>query len=371
MNFNDDIMDNKSTILANRIFPDNNDFEVEVLNIPAEKRKLITETYDFTVSTINDYINSQHIVIPNFQRGYVWNRTQASRLIESLIIQCPIPVIYLSQNNDETLSVIDGNQRLTSISLYLNDGFPLTGLSTYPELDGLTYNELDPRFQRHIINRTIRCIVILKETHPQIKFDVFERLNTGSVRLNPQELRHGIYNGTLMTKVEELAKAPLFKRLTSTTNDNRMKGDELVLRYFTLLERLDIYEKPMSVFLNKYAEENRFMSDDKVTELANNFQTNLNKCHFMYGEFAFKTFDENRKRMKANTALYEAQMLSMNALNPSLEQIDALNKPEILGSVQKLLGNDEFYNTITKATTDKNVVSKRIADYTNFLQTII
>jgi len=363
-------MDNKSTILANRIFPDTDEFEVEVLNIPAEKRKLITETYDFTVSTINEYINNEHIVIPNFQRGYVWNRTQASRLIESLIIQCPIPVIYLSQNSDETLSVIDGNQRLTSISLFLNDGFPLTGLSTYPELDGLTYSELDPRFQRHIINRTVRCIAILKETHPQIKFDVFERLNTGSVKLNPQELRHGIYNGTLMTKVEELAKGSLFKKLTSTTNDNRMKGDELVLRYFTLLERLNIYEKPMTVFLNKYAEENRFMQETKVTELANNFETNLNKCHFLYGDYSFKTFDENRKRLKANTALFEAQMLSMNTLNPTLEQIDAINKAEVIDRLETLLRIDDFYNTITKATTDKNVVNKRILDYTAFLQTI-
>ena len=77
-------MDNKSTLLANRIFPDNDEFEVEVLNIPAEKRKLITETYDFTVSTINEYINNEHIVIPNFQRGYVRKITQASNLIESL-----------------------------------------------------------------------------------------------------------------------------------------------------------------------------------------------------------------------------------------------------------------------------------------------
>lgn len=363
-------MDNKSTILANRIFPDTDEFEVEVLNIPADKRKLITETYDFTVSTINDYINNRHIVIPNFQRGYVWNRTQASRLIESLIIQCPIPVIYLSQNRDETLSVIDGNQRLTSISLFLNDGFPLTGLSTYPELDGLTYSELDPRFQRHIINRTIRCIAILKETHPQIKFDVFERLNTGSVRLNPQELRHGIYNGVLMTKVEDLAKTSLFKKLTSTTNDNRMKGDELVLRFFALLEKSNEYEKPMSVFLNKYAEDNRSMPEARVNELTNSFSDNLNKCHFLYGDLAFKTFDENRKRAKANTALFEAQMLSMNSVNPTLEEIDAVDKDDVIVKLEALLGDSDFYDTITKATTDKNVVSKRITNYTEFLQTI-
>lgn len=361
-------MNNKSTLLANRIFPDNDDFEVEVLNIPAEKRKLITETYDFTVSTINEYINNEHIVIPNFQRGYVWNRAQASRLIESLIIQCPIPVVYLSQNSDETLSVIDGNQRLTSISLFLNDGFPLTGLSTYPELDGLIFSELDPRFQRHIINRTIRCIAILKETHPQIKFDVFERLNTGSVRLNPQELRHGIYNGTLMTKVEQLAKGTLFKKLTSTSNDNRMKGDELVLRYFALLERFTSYAKPMSVFLNKYSEDNRLMSVDNVERLANNFSSNLNKCHFLYGDYAFKTFDENKKRLKANTALFEAQMLSMNNINPSFEQIEKLNKINVIDQLSNLLENVEFYNTITKATTDKTVVVKRINEYTEFLR---
>lgn len=362
-------MNNKSTLLANRIFPDTKEFEVEVLNIPAEKRKLITETYDFTVSTINEYINNEHIVIPNFQRGYVWNRTQASRLIESLIIQCPIPVIYLSQNNDETLSVIDGNQRLTSINLFLNDGFPLTGLSTYPELDGLNFSELDPRFQRHIINRTIRCIAILKETHPQIKFDVFERLNTGSVRLNPQELRHGIYNGTLMTRIEELAKDPLFKKLTSTVNDKRMKGDELVLRFFTLIERFDVYEKPMSVFLNKYAEENRSVSGERVNELAKFFTSNLKKCYSLYGDLAFKTFDENKKRLKANTALYEAQMLSMNTINPSLEQIEAIDKNNLIDRLTELLDSHDFYNTITKATTDKNVVTKRINDYTEFLQT--
>ena len=359
---------NRSTVLANKIFPDNDDFEVEILNIPPEKRKLITETYDFTVSTIVDYITEEHIVIPNFQRGYVWNRFQASRLIESLIIQCPIPVVYLSQNSNETLAVIDGNQRLTSISLFLKDEFPLAGLSTYPELEGLTFSELDPRFQRHIVNRTIRCIAILKDTHPQIKFDVFERLNTGSVRLNAQELRHGIYSGRFMSKIEELGQGSLFKRLTSTMKDNRMKGDELVLRYFTLLHRLDSYEKPMSMFLNKYAEDMRNMSDDGIQILADSFTDNLNKCYLLYGDFAFKTFDESKKRSKANTALFEAQMLSMNTLNPTLKQIEKLDKSLVIDKVLGLLQLDEFYNTLTKGTTDKLVVRKRVADYTTFLK---
>lgn len=90
----------------------------------------------------------------------------------------------------------------------------------------------------------------------------------------------------------------------------------------------------------------------------------------MYGDFAFKTFDESKKRLKANTALFEAQMLSMNNVNPSLEQIEAINKTTVIDRLLELLLTEDFYNTLTKGTTDKNVVKKRIADYTTFIQTI-
>jgi uncharacterized protein with ParB-like and HNH nuclease domain len=362
---------NKSTRLANKLFPVKEEYEIDILNIPAEKRKLSTETYDFTVSTIVEYIKDEHIDIPMFQRGYVWNRAQASRLIESLIIQCPIPVVYLSQNSDETLSVIDGNQRLTSISLYLNDEFPLTGLATYPELDGFKYSELDPRFQRHIKNRTIRCIVILKDTHPQIKFDVFERLNTGSVKLNPQELRHGIYNGPLIDTIEKLSNISTYKKATSTTNDKRMKGEEMILRYFALQSDWQNYEKPMTTYLNTYAETNRFFNQQTIEELSRTFKNNFEKCLELYGDFTFKTFDESKKRLKSNTALFDAQMLSMTIVNPSMDELSALNKNNVIQRLTELLGNEEFYNSLTKATTDKKVVHKRINDYTEFLRSLL
>ncbi|MCF4100058.1 DUF262 domain-containing protein [Gillisia sp. M10.2A] len=362
---------NKSTRLANKLFPVKEEYEIDILDIPAEKRKLNTETYDFTVSTIVEYISEKHIDIPMFQRGYVWNRAQASRLIESLIIQCPIPVVYLSQNSDETLSVIDGNQRLTSISLYLNDEFPLTGLATYPELDSFKFSELDPRFQRHIRNRTIRCIVILKDTHPQIKFDVFERLNTGSVKLNPQELRHGIYNGPLIEAIEKLSNISSFKKATSTTNDKRMKGEEMILRYFALHNNWRNYEKPMTTFLNTYAESNRFFSQETIEDLSYNFRKNFDKCLELYGDFTFKTFDETKKRLKSNTALFDAQMISMEILNPSIEQIQEIDKNMVLERLTELLGNEEFYASLTKGTTDKSVVHRRINNYTDFLRNIL
>ena len=359
---------NKSTRLANKLFPIQEEYETDILDIPAEKRKLSTETYDFTVSTIAEYIKDEHICIPMFQREYVWNRAQASRLIESLIIQCPIPVVYLSQNSDETLSVIDGNQRLTSIELYLNDEFPLSGLASYPELDGFKFSELDPRFQRHIKNRTIRCIVILKETHPQIKFDVFERLNTGSVKLNPQELRHGIYNGILMEKVKELSNISTFKKSMSTTNDKRMKGEEIVLRYFALHDQWKDYQRPMTSFLNEYVARNRNPNNEYLQKISSNFKENLNKCLELYGKYTFKTFDESRKKLKSNISLFDAQMISMNEINLYMEEIENINKELFFNELEKLLNRDDFSINISKSTTDRSSLLNRINKYIDFLE---
>jgi hypothetical protein len=260
---------------------------------------------------------------------------------------------------------------LTSISLYLNDEFPLTGLATYPELDGFKYSELDPRFQRHIRNRTIRCIVILKDTHPQIKFDVFERLNTGSVKLNPQELRHGIYNGPLIRAIEKLSNISSFKKSTSTTNDKRMKGEEMILRYFALHNNWEHYEKPMTTYLNSYAESNRFFDEQTIDALSETFKINFNKCMELYGDYTFKTFDASKKRMKANTALFDAQMISMTIVNPTMEHLEGINKDVVIDKLTALFNTEEFYNSITKGTTDKSVVHKRINDYTTFLREIL
>lgn len=362
---------NNSSQLADRLFPDTHNEEIDILNIPPEKRRLNTETYDFTVSTLNDYVKSNHIIIPQFQRGYVWNKAQASRLIESLIINCPIPVIYLCQNPDETLSVIDGNQRINSISLFLNDEYDLKGLSAYPELEGFKYSNLDPRFQRHILNRTIRCIVILKDTHPQIKFDVFERLNTGSVKLTSHELRHGMNTGTLMTIVEELAKNSLFRELTLTKTDKRMKADELIVRFFAFVANWRNYIKPLVAFLNTYCEINRYAKEDYQEKMRTDFNRTLNTVSVLLEKMAFKTYDDSYKNAKFNAALFDAQMITFYELNLSDDQIDKLCNKNFIESNRNFISDEKFYKYIASGTTDKNSVINRINEYRQFVQSLI
>lgn len=358
--------------MADRLFPVappvSDDEDVELRNIPPEQRRLHTETADLTVSSLHQYMASGKIEIPEFQRGYVWTRTQASRLIESLIIQCPIPVVYFSQGADNKLIVIDGNQRLLSIKLFINDAFELQGLTTYPELNGYTWSALDPRFRDHISNRTIRCITILKDTHPQIKFDVFERLNTGSVKLNAQELRHGLNHGDLIKELDELVKYEPFRKAVGIRTDKRMKGAELVLRYFAFRDDRATYQKPLSSFLDQYSSKSRSMPKAQVKLAAEDFRRVVDRVDKGLGKLAFRIFDHDfRATSPFNSALYDAEMIGFrDTANAKIASGDYEAK-DLQQHMLQLFSTERFMNSIRQATSDEQAVKFRIDSFVNHL----
>ncbi|WP_297530554.1 DUF262 domain-containing protein [Thalassolituus sp.] len=357
--------------LADQLFPiEKSDDEISVLNIPPEKRRLHTETYDFSISTLISHLNEKAIVVPEFQRNYVWNRGQASRLIESLIIQCPIPVIYLNQERDETLSVIDGNQRLTSIKLFLEDGFELQGLTAYPELEGSRFSDLDPRFRRHIQNRTLRCITILKETHPQIKFDVFERINTGAVQLNPQEVRHGVYHGPLMKFIDELSAEKVWKSISGHRNDTRMKGGELVLRYLALNNRQESYRKPLKGFLNQFCDEFSNLDEEIKLRWKKEFLTAVESVNYIFGDKSFKILsDDLRPTVKnVNSALFDAVMVGFTRVEITIRELEKIDKEDFLRKFQQFISEVEFKRAITSGTSASSSVNYRINSMLKFLE---
>lgn len=347
--------------LADILFPTDEQIELteSILDIPPEQRRLHTESYDFTVSTLVSYLKDKKLSIPEFQRRYVWTDAQASRLIESLIIQCPIPIIYLSQQKDESLAVIDGNQRLRSLQRFLNNEFPLTGLTAYPELDGLFFHNLDTRFQRHIENRTIRCLVILKDTHPQVKFDVFERLNTGAVKLTAQELRHGIYHGDMIKMTESLAKNRHFADLIDIRHNRRMKLDELALRYISFRFFLKSYKKPLAGFLNTVCDSNRVLDDGSRARYSSDFESAVKTAAALYGKYAFKIFDSDRKIVSPfNAALYDAELVAAGVMAANKNKLPPSNA--VLQSIYGLFNNEPFRKSITQATSDDAQVKLRI-----------
>lgn len=349
--------------LADQLFPEiQGTDEPEVKDIPPQQRRLQTETADYTVSTIFGLLGDGKIKIPDFQRGYVWNRSQASRLIESLIIQCPIPVVYLSQEPSGDLIVIDGQQRLSSIKLFLNDAFPLQGLTAYPELNGYTANQLDPRILDHIKNRTLRCITILKDTHPQIKYDVFERLNTGSVKLNAHELRNGLNQGPLMKLVNEVAAGKDFRKATATKNNSRMKSSELALRFFALKNSWKDYEKPLSSFLDKFASDNRHLGDAEILRWREDFSSAFSLCSYYFDGDAFKMYGvEQQKFISFNSAVFDAQMIGISLSGNQRLLAKKVAPPLVRAAFTALFNDPQFVESVQRATSDETAVNRRIS----------
>lgn len=356
--------------LADVLYPaEVEELEEAILAIPPEKRILRTEQYDFSVSTLVAMMDKGEMTVPEFQRRYVWSERQASRLVESLIIQCPIPVIYLNQERDETFSVIDGNQRLNSLKRFLNDAFALAGLTSYPELVGLKFSQLDMRFQRHISNRVLRCTVILKETHPQVKFDVFERLNSGAVALTRQEIRHGLYYGNLLKQASVVAKILKLEKHFGGRKDKRMKAEELVIRFWALSQGLREYEKPLATFISSYAETNRNPADSELIKLNESIQRAYRYATKLFGAHCF-TFSKNGAS-RFNAAVFDAQMVTCSRLSESnfktLER-----KLGAISTAYELLQQEPAYaKSVTLATSDKAALQGRIQKVAALLKKLI
>ena len=197
------------------LFEEEIDIEDEISN-----HQIYTQLADPEIISIVDKINRGRLVLqPDFQRQYVWDVEKASRLIESALLDIPLPTIYLSEEVDGKTYVIDGQQRLTSFYSFVIGTFPdgtefkLKGLKVFKELNKKAFKELDDTLQEKIKEFTVRTITFLKRSGSELKFEIFERLNTGSVALNDQELRNCIYRGSYNDLLKEMSEYEDFKYL--------------------------------------------------------------------------------------------------------------------------------------------------------------
>lgn len=150
---------------------------------------------------------------PDYQRNYVWDNKKASLLVESFLLNVPIPVIYVCEDDDGRWNVVDGLQRLESLRRFFANEFKLRGLEVLQELDGFQYSTLNPKAARLLRNGILRIILIFKESHPDIKYEIFMRLNRGSIRLTEQELRNCLYRGKFNDLLKELRNNNQFLRI--------------------------------------------------------------------------------------------------------------------------------------------------------------
>lgn len=356
------------------IFEIDNDFDLpDPDETPLRDRKVVTQPYDLSVTSVVSQINNGEIFLrplnerPNFQRKYVWNNKLASRLVESILLNVPIPPVYLSQNEEFELDVIDGQQRLYSLYRFEANQFALTGLEALSEFNGLRFHQLPSKEQRKMKTHTLRCVLITNESHPEIKFDVFERLNSNTVPLNAQELRNCVHRGSLNELLGELvSEADWLRILKKKTPDKRLRDEELILRFFAFHHMgLTTYRTPMKNWLNDASKAGRKFSDNQIEEVRSLWRNAI--------EVSLIWFDAEecyrRPDSKAlNRALFDLISQTAKLVEPNVAR-DARDK--VRGSFDHLLKNEEFMDLISRAVDHKKRTERRFEMWSQAMTDIL
>ncbi|MCB1680957.1 MAG: DUF262 domain-containing protein [Rhodospirillales bacterium] len=343
------------------------EIEEEIDETPYVEFDISVSPSDPTLELLAQQLDNDDIIIPFYQRKYVWKIEQASKLIESFLMGLPVPQVFFYVNNENQLEVIDGQQRMMSVK-YFFEGyfgeedakgnrqvFKLKGLSERSEYNGKTFEQLSSKDQRKLRNSTLRAINIRQlKPEPQKDnavgdsvFHIFERLNTGGTSLKPQEIRNAVYRGNIVEELKKLNAIPEWQKILGLSKpDKNQKDVELVLRLFGLFENWESYQKPMLSFLNKTMKENTEFSSDRAQKFIPNFERVVK----FISNCIEKPF---RPKRVINSAALEGVMV---ALLESKTPDEATFKTRY----EKLMSDEDFISKIRGGTTDQKVLVDRI-----------
>lgn len=375
--------------------PDNSQISLSDEQINDKYKKgeirIVTEQARYPLDSIQTMLDSEkYILNPEYQRRKRWDDTRKSRLMESFIMNVPIPPIFLYEIEYSLYEVMDGQQRLTAIYDFYKGKFNLEGLEYWRELNGRNYQNLPDQVRRGIDRRYLSSIVLLQETAKSqeeaeyLKQIVFERLNSGGEKLTPQETRNALYNGKFNQLCIKLAQNESFRKmwklplqregeekLLESERYRKMEDVELVLRFFAY-RHLDKMKSPIDQFLDDYLKQANNYPDETIQKLENLFQETTNLIYSILGDSAFIPPKQKRD---INTPLKTVYDSMMQVFADNISHKETLNKnktfikKELYSNKELLLikeDNDRFlfdgrYN-------NKKDVKLRIEFFHDFLQ---
>lgn len=292
------------------------------------QNSLVLQSSDFSLETIAKMVEGEAIdASPTYQRRERWDHEAQSLLIESFLLNVPVPPVYLAEDDFGTYSVIDGKQRITAISQFMRNKYKLKGLKEFPNLEGVYFKEL-PRELRNALNIRpyIRVVTLLKQTSPELKYEVFTRLNSGGEPLLAQEIRNALFRGMLNDDIMAMSEDQFLRRqlkikTLKETAYTTMQDVELVLRFLTLEDGWKNFSGDMRRSMDKFMEDNAKLGTPKRTALRQKFSTSLKRCKALWGDDSFKRPSANSNtRDQFLSGLYDAQMISVSSLSEAKYQ---------------------------------------------------
>lgn len=347
------------------------------------KKKIDYKSKDSDIDGLyRQYQKGRLLIQPNYQRKYVWDSKKASLLIESILMDIPIPIVYLADTQDGKINVIDGQQRLTSIFSFIDGKYPdgrefrLSGLQIFCDLRKKKFVDLDETMQNKILDYSIRTITFTTESDPDLQYEIFSRLNTGSISLNAQELRNCVYRGEFNDFVKELATDKDFLTLLGLKEPHKRMADvELVLRFIAFyIHPVRNYKSPIKKFLNETMRDFAHITEDKKRQIRNAFHTAVTNLRSLLGENCFRRFKKDKKegsweKNSLNVALYDILMTSMarTDITVLMRHLDAVREAYI----DLMVSNQDFIDSIMIRTSDTISVQKRFKIWEDVLDSII
>ena len=353
------------------------------------KNRVIYQTTSYFLPQIYDMIKVRKLITlrPDYQRRLRWNNSKKSLLIESFLLNLPIPPIYLFETDRAKFEVMDGQQRLATIQEFYEDKFKLIGLKSLFDINGKNYSEISPLVKSVFDRATVSTTVVLMESdqeipienafeNPELKRVIFERLNTGGENLNPQEIRNALNPGKFNNLISSLTRhknftevfkiPPFLGEPESTARQNHhlvktMKDCELILRFFALRDDSNVYGSLRSI-LDRAMAKTRISNDNQINELREIF---CSRFDFLYELFDHQPFVlENR----VATVLYDALMVAIDKLWKDKDKI-MKNKMKVNRCFNNLLSTKESFDEIIGSKGSAKDINNRIELFMQVLNT--
>ncbi len=320
---------------------------------------------DYTLKSYLDKWDSKQLIIPEFQRNYVWGQVQASKLIESFLLGLPVPAVFLyKQRRTNRLIVIDGQQRIFSAIRYLKNQFEerifrLRGV--HVKWEGKTFEELDEPDRYQLVDTVLRAIVVqqLDPKDDTSIYQIFERLNTGGVNLNPMEIRKCVYLGDFFHLLEEMNKSEAWRRIIGKEKpDRRFRDLEFILRILALHDGWKKYAKPMKQFLNNYMIYANNLKASELKDFLSNRQEKFEKgCQYVFEQLGEKPF---HLRGRLNYAVMDS------AMSATFDAIDA-GVGDFAERFSNLTKDSKYFENVTINTSDEKTVQERFSQAIDYL----
>lgn len=341
-----------------------------------------TDSIDLSFGEIiNLYSQKELIIQPDYQRLFRWSNQQKSRLIESILLELPIPQIFTIENSDGVLELIDGLQRVSSVIQFIDaekldftdveekklEPLQLEGCDQIPELNGKTFENLTLRLKLRVKRASVRTVIIKRQSKPFLRYEMFKRLNTGGSILSPQEIRNcssrmvGEQGIKFYSFLQEKSSYFSFRNCTETLSqeEKEQKGDEeLVLRFFAAKNAQDLFNRSVRDWLDSYMEQillNKINFDYEVED--RDFNHLFDYLNRILGNGSFVRYRDRAPIGALAPAYYEAVTIGVFQMLEQVQNIeDALVKDKII----QILQSEDFKRNIGPGANTKTKLSNRI-----------